>query len=231
MCEKKGIEIVSLHHKTHVAELWHETLPDSLQERAAALQEIYRLVVEQGLHTAGAPLNFCMPTGDLSWPAAALKAKAEGLPLHLAICGGCVADSAAQFLRTGAVPLSEQEPAALRAVLTALHADVPAGGTLPDAALTQMKQTLACGVVTPQRMQNFLRKIYEGTEYVAHPMTAAIYNVLQDYKVMWAESTPTVILALHDPMEVADTVAELLQISAADLARMQQSGRKRYEEY
>ena len=49
---------------------------------------------------------------------------------------------------------------------------------------------------------------------------------------MWAESTPSVILALQDPLEAADRVCALLGLpDAAVLQAAQAGGRGRFVEY
>ena len=50
------------------------------------------------------------------------------------------------------------------------------------------------------------------TEYVQHPETARTYNGLQDYRVMWAESTPSILLALEDPRSEAGQVCRVLAL-------------------
>lgn len=83
--------LVSLHHKTHVAELWHgrtgcaedfvgSEIPGGYVE---LLQKLYAMLCEQHLHTMGQPLNLAVSSSV--WARAALLAKQGGLPLQFII--------------------------------------------------------------------------------------------------------------------------------------------------
>lgn len=86
--KNETIVISSLHHKTHIAELWHgstgsaEDLTGS--EIPGGYIAVVRQVVEQltqeGLHPAGAPVNLVAPTS--LWVSAALQAKKSGVPIE-----------------------------------------------------------------------------------------------------------------------------------------------------
>lgn len=88
----ENIIIASLHHKTHVAELWHgasgsaEDLTGS--EIPGGYIEVIRCVVErlyqEKLHPAGEPVNIAAPTS--LWVSAALQAKKSGVAIHKIIC-------------------------------------------------------------------------------------------------------------------------------------------------
>ena len=98
--------------------------------------------------------------------------------------------------------------------------------------LARLTQMIGVDAVTDARGENYVRKIYEMTEYVLHPETGRLYTGLQDYRVMWAESTPSVILALQDPLEAADQVCALLGLpDAAALQAAKAGGRGRFVEY
>ena len=82
MYELEKIKVQSLHHKTHVAELWHGQTDAweqmSLSELAEIFLAVKREVARLELHAAEMPLNFAMPAVELVWPAAALLAWSIG---------------------------------------------------------------------------------------------------------------------------------------------------------
>lgn len=91
MTEEK-IVISSLHHKTHVAELWHgktgraedlvgTEIPDGY---LAVIGAVYRRLTAEGLHPDGAPVN--VAASSSLWVSAALQAKAQGVPIRYIIC-------------------------------------------------------------------------------------------------------------------------------------------------
>lgn len=245
MYRKDKIIIQSLHHKTHVAELWHGKASDwqqlELQELADILLQVKKQVAEQGLHKEEAALNIAMPAEDLVWPAAALMAWQQGLALHLAICVGKPADPCAQFIRTGrlAENQSQRVRQAAAVILQTIQAPEQAQAVLAGQAMELDEQTLrklnnmvGVDVVSDSRAENYVTKLYPMTEYVLHPETGRTYTGLQDYRVMWAESTPSVMLALHSPMEAAEHVCQLLKLpDETALQQAMQEGRKRFEEY
>lgn len=85
------LEFVSLHHKTHVAELWHGPSGsgedwaggDLVSGYTAAVRAVYDGLVEAGLHPSGEPIN--MAASSSVWVSAILRAKAEGLPVRYVI--------------------------------------------------------------------------------------------------------------------------------------------------
>ena len=245
MYELEKIKVQSLHHKTHVAELWHGQTDTweqmSLSELAEIFLAVKREVARLELHAAEMPLNFAMPAVELVWPAAALLAWKGGMPLHLAICAGAPEDPCAKFLRTGRLPggLSDRTREAAGVILEIIGAPEQAALArqgealcLAPEELARLTQMIGVDAVTDARGENYVRKIYEMTEYVLHPETGRLYTGLQDYRVMWAESTPSVILALQDPLEAADRVCALLGLpDAAVLQAAQASGRGRFVEY
>ena len=238
MYQVEKIKVQSLHHKTHVAELWHGQAGAWEQMSPSELAEIFpavkREVARLELHAAEMPLNF-------AWPAAALLAWKGGMPLHLAICAGAPEDPCAKFLRTGRLPggLSDRTREAAGVILEIVGAPEQAALArqgeavcLAPEELARLTQMIGVDAVTEARGENYVRKIYEMTEYVLHPETGRLYTGLQDYRVMWAESTPSVILALQDPLEAADRVCTLLGLpDAAALQAAQAGGRKRFVEY
>ena len=245
MYEVDRIQLQSLHHKTHVAELWHgkqgcyQEL--TLQERAEILKKVKSLAAEMGLHKQEAALNIAMPAFDLVWPAAALLAWKQGLRLHLAICVGGPEDPCAQFLRTGCLAANQSEKVreAAAVILGTIGIDAAAAAVsrgeeirLDDGQLRAMNEMVGVDIVSDSRAENYVRKISEMCEYVIHPETGRIYTGLQDYRVVWAESTPSIILALHDPREAAQRVCTLLKLEDdAALEAAITGGRKRFEEY
>lgn len=245
MYNKDNIVITSLHHKTHVAELWHGKdgcyADLSLQERAEILLKIKQLAADMDLHKLEDSLNFAMTGHDLVWPAAALLAWKQGLKLHLAICVGSPTDPGTQFIRTGHLAAEQREKVrqAAAVILETIGAPeaaqtVLAGQELQleDEQLHTLHNMLGVDIVTDSRAENYVRKIHEMCEYVIHPETGRIYTGLQDYRVVWAESTPSIMLALHDPREDADHVCQLLQLQDSQaLETAIRDGRKRFAEY
>ena len=247
MYQLDQIVITSLHHKTHVAELWHGKQADTAwteiprQELVQALVKVRQLAAQQELHKEEQPLNFVMPAAGLLWPAAALEAKQKGVALNLAICVGAPDDPWAQFLRTGVLPQPQTQrqcsdaALVLEAIGAADAAQAAARGEavqLTAEQLDALREQVGVDLVTDARAENFLRKIYEMTEYVQHPETARTYNGLQDYRVMWAESTPSILLALEDPRSEAGQVCRVLALEDdAALEHAMTTGRRRYAEY
>lgn len=83
--------VVSLHHKTHVAELWHgksgcaedfvgNEIPGGYVQ---CLGRLLELLWAQGLHPAGEPVNLAVSTSI--WARAGLLAKEQGLPIRYVI--------------------------------------------------------------------------------------------------------------------------------------------------
>lgn len=91
MNEEK-IVISSLHHKTHVAELWHGktgsaedlTGTEIPNGYIAVIDAVYALLVQQGLQPAGEPINIAAPTSV--WVSAALQARRAGTPIRYVVC-------------------------------------------------------------------------------------------------------------------------------------------------
>ena len=69
MYQVEKIKVQSLHHKTHVAELWHGQAGAWEQMSPSELAEIFpavkREVAQLELHAAEIPLNFAMPAAEL----------------------------------------------------------------------------------------------------------------------------------------------------------------------
>lgn len=239
------VKLQSLHHKTHIAELWHGAQIPWQSMQLSELAEIFltakQLAAAQELHAQTAPLNFAMPVDGLIWPAAALLAWQKGMALHLAICVGRPEDPCTQFIRTGCLPAGQPNATAQAAAVILRCIDAPeqaetvcSGGALQltAAQLARLNQLVGIDAVTDARAENYVCKIYEMTEYVLHPETGRLYTGLQDYRVMWAESTPSIILALQEPAQAAEQVCELLHLpDVAALRAAQSGGRKRFEEY
>lgn len=88
----EDIIIASLHHKTHVAELWHGASGSAEDFTGSEIPggyiHVIRCVVERlcqdGLHPAEEPVNIAAPTS--LWVSAALQAKKSGVPIHNIIC-------------------------------------------------------------------------------------------------------------------------------------------------
>lgn len=89
---ENGIVISSLHHKTHIAELWHgrsgnaedftgSEIPDGY---IALIRAVYAELVWEELHPAGELLNFAVPTS--LWVSACLQAREAGVPVNYIIC-------------------------------------------------------------------------------------------------------------------------------------------------
>ena len=245
MYNKENILIQSLHHKTHVAELWHgkgDCYSElSLEERADILLRVKELVAEMDLHNLDASLNFAMTGHDLLWPAAALLAWKKGMKLHLAICVGSPTDAGTQFIRTGHLDGDQRDKVreAAAVILNAIGAldarEAVLRGEeiqLDEEQLRTMNNMLGVDIVTDSRADNYIKKIHEMCEYVIHRETGRVYTGLQDYRVVWAESTPSIILALHDPMEMPEHICEVLKLAdETALREAAANGRKRYAEY
>lgn len=244
MYRKDKIVITSLHHKTHVAELWHGKdgcySALTLEERAEILLQVKQLAADMGLHKLEDSLNFAMTGHDLLWPAAALLAWKQGLKLHLAICVGSPTDPGTQFIRTGYLAAEQREKIRQAAAVILQTVGAPEAAQavldgqeiqLDEAQLQTMHNMLGVDIVTNSRAENYVKKIHEMCEYVIHPETGRIYTGLQDYRVVWAESTPSIMLALHDPMEEPERVCQLLKLDAPALEEAIRSGRKQYAEY
>lgn len=114
-----GMEIVSLHHKTHVAELWHGPSgsaedfagADILNGYRSALAKVLEELAAQGLHPEAEPINVAVSSSV--WVSAALRAKREGLPIRYVIapfaslpwqeeqlvCVGVTPQQAEQYIR------------------------------------------------------------------------------------------------------------------------------------
>lgn len=86
------IVISSVHHKTHIAELWHgkngnaedftgSEIPNGYIE---VIRSVVQKLSEEGLHPAGEPINIAVPTS--LWVSAALQAKHKGVPIAHIIC-------------------------------------------------------------------------------------------------------------------------------------------------
>ena len=245
MYKKENIVIQSLPHKTHVAELWHgkgDCYSElSLEERADILLRIKELAAEMDLHNLDASLNFAMTGHDLLWPAAALLAWKKGMKLHLAICVGSPTDAGTQFIRTGHLAADQRDNVrqAAAVILDTIGAQEAKAAVLrgeeiqlDEEELRTMNNMLGVDIVTDSRADNYIKKIHEMCEYVIHRETGRVYTGLQDYRVVWAESTPSIILALHDPMETPDHVCQVLNLAdEAALRKAAADGRKRYAEY
>ncbi len=85
------ITIVSLHHKTHVAELWGKT--GSAEDLTgseipggylAVIDRVLEGLASEGLHPAGQSINVAAPTS--LWVSAAIQARKNGAPIHYIIC-------------------------------------------------------------------------------------------------------------------------------------------------
>lgn len=89
---QESIVIASLHHKTHIAELWHGPTGSAVDLAGteipggyiAVVRQVVEQLVAEGLHPAEAPVNLAVSTS--LWASAALQAKKSGVPIRYVIC-------------------------------------------------------------------------------------------------------------------------------------------------
>lgn len=84
--------------------------------------------------------------------------------------------------------------------------------------------------VNEARQINFLKKILQEAQYLMTPETAGVYCALQSHRIARAESTPSILLVLQNPMNNCFGLCEILQCSEAELSRLNQ-GRKHFMEF
>lgn len=150
-------------------------------------------------------------TSDRQALIAGLCAKAfGGAPLNLAVPDRDGWMEAAEIARGRGVPV--------HFIVT----NAPAG-TFP-------KPDIDSFFVNEARQANFVRNILRDAQYLLAPETAGVYCALQSHRIATFDSTPSLILALEDPLAHAGELCTILE-QPPDALWMLSQGRKRFLEF
>ncbi len=115
---------------------------------------------------------------------------------------------ALQQLRLEGVPLAH------------LITDGPRTGEEPEAYLSDDGRRAA-----------YIRHIAREAQYLLAPETAGVYWALQCHRIARAEATPTLLLALQDPLAHRKALGEILKVPEEEVSKLMLRGRKQFLEF
>lgn len=256
-----------IRHKMLMAELWHNPQGtfDALTElliprisvelhsgkpgfwprvalRIAMLFALYGDLLEKGETNPLHPLDLAVPTGDYTWPLAAMYARKMGLPLETIILCCAENDGVRDLIHRGQIRLDAPTipsivpgcdygvPEGLeQAVYTLLDREEAAeylrvqekGGVY--AVNPEQKRTLGEGmyvaVNSSKRLREVIPNAYRTHGHVLCPYGAMVYTGVMDYQAVTGKYNKVLMITQDSPVHCLATTAGAMGISQAELQK------------
>ncbi len=210
---------------------WGRLVPQIVYYFAAYLK-----LAEQGDVQCGAPVDFCVPTGNFGDILAGYYAKQMGLPVGRLVCASNKNDVLTEFLTTGVYNANREfyktsSPSMdilvssnLERLLYHVAKDAePVKNWMKELAregqYTVSKDVLACiqqdfaaGSASDVEAAAELRNRWEKDGYLCDPHTAVAFKAARDYRASAGTATPMVVLSTASPYKFPrDVLAALGQ--------------------
>lgn len=180
----------------------------------------YAQLAERGDIAPGAPVSFCVPTGNFGDILAGYYAKRMGLPVEKLICASNknnvltdflttgVYDARRTFYKTSSPSMDILVSSNLERLLYHVTQDAAAVAgwmrelaehghyTVPAEVLSAIRETFACGCANDAQVREEIRARYEADGYLCDTHTAVAFRVARQQA---AGETPCVVLSTASP--------------------------------
>ncbi len=180
----------------------------------------YAQLAERGDIAPGAPVSFCVPTGNFGDILAGYYAKRMGLPVEKLICASNknnvltdflttgVYDARRTFYKTSSPSMDILVSSNLERLLYHVTQDAAAVAgwmrelaehghyTVPAELLSAIRETFACGCANDAQVREEIRARYEADGYLCDTHTAVAFRVARQQA---AGETPCVVLSTASP--------------------------------
>lgn len=191
----------------------------------------YKKLLEDGRIKLGDKVNFAVPTGNFGDILAGRYAKMLGLPINKLICASNENNVLFDFIRTGnynrkrelAKTISPSMDILVSSNLerllyyvsgkdNALVADLMnklstvGEYTVPEFMRDAIDNEFWAGYADGEATMQTIREFYESTGYVSDTHTAVALNVVDQYKAVTGDNTPTVVLSTASPYKFSNSV-------------------------
>ncbi|GFO43922.1 threonine synthase-like 1 [Plakobranchus ocellatus] len=216
---------------------WGRLLPQILYHVTAYLD-----LVKCGHVTMGAPVDYCIPTGNFGNILSAFYAKEMGVPIRRLVCASNCNNILTEFLTTGKyrpasytlqrtispsidiITSSNLERMLYHALedpglVRQFYKDVETMGEaeISNSVLQTLRKTFVTGFATEQDTLNTLTKVYKDTGYLLDPHTAVGYHVAT---CSGPPDVPTVIAGTAHFAKFVDNILPALRDNSGDPHRM-----------
>lgn len=186
-------------------------------------------------------LDVALNAGDFTDPIAAWYCRRMGLPIGKILCttnenGGLwelftygQASCGASVRKTSLPELDVALPGQLERLLFGVYGHSEAvrfaecikqGSMYKIASAGQLSEGFAVSVVSTQRVNSVIHKVYSTNGYVLDTYSALTFGGLQDYRATSGEIRPTLILSTYSPVIHKDAVSGALSIPAFKLTEL-----------
>jgi len=208
---------------------WGRVLPQIVYYVSA-----YAELMGRGAVAPGAPVNFCVPTGNFGNILAAYYAKRMGVPVGKLICASNANDVLTGFLRTGRYDrnrpfyntispsmdilissnlerllyLLSGSDGAVRGYMDALGKD--GRYQVSEPLLGAIRETFRAGCCDDRRTMDCIRRLFRTGGYLADPHTAVAAAALADYRAETGDETPAVVVSTASPFKFCSSVLTAL---------------------
>lgn len=200
----------------------------------------YAEMVSRGIIRQGAPVNFCVPTGNFGNILAGLYAQSCGLPVGRLICASNRNRVLTDVLTTGRYDTNRDfyvTPSPSMDILISSNFERAvyhmSGGdceltrglmcemaenrsyTLPETVLSRFREHFSAYACDDAEALEEIRAGYQTTGRMFDPHTAVARKCLADYRRETGDTTPTVVLATADPYKFPETMLKALGFTQA----------------
>jgi len=208
---------------------WGRVLPQIVYYVSAYVE-----LMGQGAVAPGAPVNFCVPTGNFGNILAAYYAKRMGVPVGRLICASNANDVLTAFLRTGRYDrnrpfyntispsmdilissnlerllyLLSGSDGVVRGYMDALGKD--GRYQVSEPLLGAIRETFRAGCCGDGRTMECIRRLFRDGGYLADPHTAVAAAVLAEYRAATGDETPAVAVSTASPFKFCASVLTAL---------------------
>jgi threonine synthase len=199
----------------------------------------YADIVKSGHISAGASVNFVVPTGNFGNILAGFYARAIGLPINKLICASNANNVLTDFLRTGIYDrnrtfnktISPSMDILISSNLERLLYHITDGNSkqvaewMNELAATGRYDICKTYLAKIQKVFwadwsgdattiDTIQKAFEDTKYVLDPHTAVAYKASENYRVQTGDKTPNIIVSTASPFKFNNSVLAALDKTA-----------------
>ena len=213
---------------------WGRLLPQIVYYFSA-----YCDLVNTGELALGAPVNFCVPTGNFGNILAGWFAREMGLPVARFICASNANNVLTDFIRSGVYDRNRPfhttiSPSMdilvssnLERLLYMLEGDRAAAGYMAELnrcgryqvkpeTLEQLQRSFSGGCCGDDATRAAIGKLYQAGGYLMDPHTAVAWQVLEDYRRETGDKSQAVVVSTASPFKFAADVLDALGKTAGE---------------
>lgn len=195
----------------------------------------YRSLCQQGRIQSGAPVHFCVPTGNFGNILAGYYAKQMGLPVEKLICASNDNHVLTDFLRTGRydrnrpfhTTISPSMDILISSNLERLLYHATSGDErkvsewmqqlasqgyyqIDAETLSTIQQIFAADWADEAESRATIREVWQQQQYLLDPHTAVAWRAAERFEAQHRDGIPVVVLSTASPFKFADTVLAAL---------------------